>query len=467
MDGDRLTGRNIASVVVILTGTFVAMLNNTLLNPALPSIMADHDATAGTVQWLASGYTLAIAVVIPLSAYLLGRFRASRLFMGALSVFLAGSLLVGWGPSFPVLLVGRILQGLCVGVLLPMNATLVVLTLPKRRRGMAMGLVALALGVAPAVGPTIAGLLIDSVGWHVMFLLLAPIAAILIVVGRVFLESPARFERIGLDAPSLALSTAGLICLLLGFGTFAEEGLRLVAIALAVVGTALIALFVRRQGRLEQPLLRVAVLRIGPLAINVSIVFLMLSALMGISLVIPLYIQNTLGLSATVNGLVLLPGAALSAAMSMVAGTLYDKIGVRGLAIGGCLACIVGAIGMALLAADSSPLVLMACYLVFVTGLLTSLTALNTWGIASLPDALVQHGNAVTNTVNQVGSAFGMAFMTSMTTLGSSLAVGSAEEVAFAGQHCAFVTVAVIVGICLVAVIVFARDHERGLYDGE
>ena len=161
--------KELVMVGVLLVGVLLAVLNQTLLSPALPAIMGDLQVDATTVQWLTSGYSLVEAVVIPLSAYLIGRFSTRQLFISAFALFTAGSLAAAVAPNFWVLLLGRVLQAACTGMSMPMVFTVILLVFPREKRGTAMGVIGLIIGFAPAVGPSVAGLLVDSVGWRALF----------------------------------------------------------------------------------------------------------------------------------------------------------------------------------------------------------------------------------------------------------------------------------------------------------
>lgn len=164
-----LSRKQIMMLAVLMFGTFVTVLNQTVVTPALPSVMAEMSVDAATAQWLTTGFTLVNAIMIPITAYLTDRYSTRNLFVVAMGIFTAGSLLAGWGPSFPVLLAGRLLQAAGAGILMPMVMTVLMLTFPVDKRGSAMGLFGVVIAFAPAIGPTVAGLIIDNASWHDMF----------------------------------------------------------------------------------------------------------------------------------------------------------------------------------------------------------------------------------------------------------------------------------------------------------
>ena len=185
--------KELVMVGVLLVGVLLAVLNQTLLSPALPAIMGDLQVDATTVQWLTSGYSLVEAVVIPLSAYLIGRFTTRQLFISAFALFTAGSLAAAIAPNFWVLLLGRVLQAACTGMSMPMVFTVILLVFPREKRGTAMGVIGLIIGFAPAVGPSVAGLLVDSVGWRALFAIVTVLSVVVIVLAVAVLGGGAAF----------------------------------------------------------------------------------------------------------------------------------------------------------------------------------------------------------------------------------------------------------------------------------
>ena len=368
-------------VIVLLAGTLLVVLNQTFLSPALPTIMADLAVDATTVQWLTSGYALVEAVVIPLNAFFVGRFSTRRLFMGGLSMFALGSLVAAAAPAFPVLLLGRVMQACGTGVVMPMVFTLIILLFPRERRGSAMGIVGLVISFAPAVGPSISGILIDSVGWRALFVIVVVLAIAVVIVAGFFLENRKGFERASFDVPSVILLACGMVGLLYGLSTFAS-GNPVVSALLMIVGLALLGVFARRQLALESPMLRVGVLKIREYRIGAIAVALLQAAVFGgCSVVVPLYIQGVLGESATVSGLVMLPGAAIGAGMSVVAGRLFDNYGARAIALSGGAVAALAACGLAACGIDTSIIIVAVPYTLMVIGVQCVMMPINTWGI--------------------------------------------------------------------------------------
>ena len=454
--------KEMVMVGVLLVGVLLAVLNQTLLSPALPAIMADLQVDATTVQWLTSGYSLVEAVVIPLSAYLIGRFSTRQLFISAFALFTAGSLAAAIAPNFWVLLLGRVLQAACTGMSMPMVFTVILLVFPREKRGTAMGVIGLIIGFAPAVGPSVAGLLVDSVGWRALFGVVTALSVVVIVLAVAVLKNYGDFARAPFDKLSVALCTVGLVCLLYGLSTFASTDNMIVTVALMVAGLALCLLYVRRQLKLPEPMLQVGILGTRKYATSVIIIVIVQAALMGTGVITPLYIQGVLGFSATMSGVAMLPGALIGAFMGLVSGRLFDRFGVRRVVIPGVIVAVLGASGLVRLGIDSGFITLTLTYTVLVVGLQFTMTPLNTWGVNSLPNSVIQHAQGVSNTLNQVAASMGTAVLVSISALAPAVAPDApALEQSYLGDHMAFITTFALMCVAALIILFFVRDKAR------
>lgn len=458
-----LTRQQTTMVAVLLAGAFLVVLNQTLLTPALPTIMAHLNVNATTVQWLTSGYALTEAVIIPLNAYLIGRFSTRRLFICGMSLFAAGSALCALAPSFPFLLLGRVLQACATGVVMPMVFALILLIFPRESRGVGMGLVGLIVSFAPAMGPSISGLLVDNIGWRALFVLVVILALCVVLAAALCLKAFEGFDRTTFDVPSVVLIAAGMICLLYGISTSTSSPTPVIPVVLIVVGIVIIALFFRRQLKLENPILQVRVLKHREFLVITFIILFLEGTLIGGSVLFPLYIQNALQASATVSGLIMLPGALLGAFFGLLAGKLFDKHGVRGISVCGALVLLAGGIGYVLLGDATPLLVTCVAYTVVCLGIQALITPINTWGINALPNNDLPHGNAIISTIEQVGSSLGTAFVMSLTALSSWYATPEmpAAEQSYIGCHFAFIGMLVLIVAIVILILVFVRDKKK------
>lgn len=456
-----LTRNQVVIVAILLAGATLVVLNQTLLSPAYPSIMADLGVDATTVQWLTSAYSLVEAIVIPLSAYLIGRFPTRKLFIAGISLFAIGSLLAAFSPFFGVLLLGRIFQASACGVVMPMVFTVILLVFPREKRGSAMGIVSLVIGFAPAVGPSLSGLLVESIGWRSLFVLVTALAVLIVILSAIFLKSYGEFEPTSFDKPSVALCSIGLLCLLYGLATITSSTNIAIPVVLIVVGAIFLTFFVRRQLKLDVPLLKVDVLKSHKYAIVVTLVAMLQAALVGTGVLLPIYLQNLLGVSALQTGLIMLPGAVLGAIMGFFAGRLFDKLGVRRVAIPGAIVAAIGGCGLVGFGLDSPIPYVIVIYTCLGVGMQALVTPLNTWGINTLDNRVIQHANALQNTLNQVGASLGTAILVSLSATSTFLFPEMpALDQAMAGDRIAFAFTALIMVAILVVIVAVVRDTK-------
>lgn len=456
-----LTGEQLRMVSVLLAGTLIAVLNQTLLSPALPVIMADLQVDATTVQWLTSGYALVEAVIIPLSAYLMGRFSTRQLFIGGMVLFAGGTVLAAFAPAFILLLMGRMLQAAATGFVMPMVFSIIVLVFPLERRGSAMGLVSLIIGFAPAIGPSLSGVLVETVGWRALFVIVAVFAAAVIVGAFVALRDTFTFERTGFDKLSVVLSSCGLLALLYGLSSVTSTQTPWLQVVLMTAGLVLMVLFVRRQLKLPTPFLRIQVLGVREFRISALVIGAFQAGLVGSGVLLPIMLQNVLGASPLQTGLIMLPGAVLGAATALMAGRLFDRLGVRRLVLPGVFLSMVGGAGMALFSVGTSLAFVACAYTVLMIGLEFTMTPISTWGLNALPDKVIQHANATSNTLNQICASLGTAVLVSLSALAPVLypSLPSLEQ-AMAGIHIAFTFVAVTLAAIFVLVLITVKDRR-------
>lgn len=448
-------------VVALLSGAILVVLNATLLSPALPAIMADLKIDATTVQWLVSAYTLTEAVVIPLAAWFLGRLSTRALFIGGMSLFGAGSLVAAISPVFITLLLGRIMQAMAAGVLMTAVMSLILLTFPREMRGSAMGIVGLVIGFAPAIGPTLGGILVDAIGWRALFALVVALVVVVIIFATKVLTNYEGFRRTQFDIVTVVFSTIGLASLLYGLSSFASSGHIEICIALMIVGIIFIGLFARRQFKLDEPVLRLEVLRSRRYRTAVITSVCLQAALIGLGVLMPLFIQNVLGYSATISGLVTLPGAVLGAFAGLLAGKIFDRHGVRVIALVGAFLLLVSGVGMFLYSAHSALFFVIIVNVINGISIQLLMTPTNTWGVNSLNNELVQHATSVTNTSNMVGGSFGTALITSISALGTSISTSTVEiERAFDGYHLSFTVTLVFLAVLFLIAIFCIRNRK-------
>ncbi len=462
----KLAKKEVAMIAVLLSGAFLTMLNLTLMTPALPTIMETMSVDQTTVQWLTSAYSMTEAIVIPLAAYLMGRFSTRQLFIAGMALFVSGSLIAAAAPAFVFILIGRIMQASATGYMMTMVFSVILLVIPKENRGMAMGLVGLIIGVAPAVGPVLSGLLVDHVGWRMIFVIVSILAGIILVVSIFCLQNYDKIRRSKFDAFSVVLSTVGLFSLLYGISTFSSTENHLITAALIIMGIVMMGLYCNRQLHLEDPMLNVRILTIFRYRLAVIFVLLIQAVLVGLETILPLYIQGVLGHSATVSGFTLLPGAILSAVASLVGGRLYDTFGARKPMLLASTVLLGSGVILAILDINSTVALVAIAYAVFSIAVSLASNPINTWGVNALDNDDVPDSQSVSGTINQVAAAFGVALLVSIAaavsnSFAAANAGATAVEITFFGYHAAFLVIAAVLVIDVALAILFVKDKKK------
>lgn len=456
-----LTRSQIIMLAIMIFGTFVTVLNQTVVTPAQPSIMAEMGIDAATVQWLTTGFTLVNAIMIPVTAYLTDKHSTKALYIISLAIFAVGSLLAGIAPNFAVLLVGRLLQAAGAGILMPMVMTVLMLTFPPERRGSAMGIFGIVIAFAPAIGPSVAGLVIDSFGWRILFYAIAALIAIVIAVSVFALKRTEPLNPAAhLDKISVVMSTVGFGALLYGFSTIGSVGLNVSDSIITLVGLVVLVLFFRRQLKMEQPMLNVRVLANRRFLIGTVIGMIVQASLLAAGVLMPIYLQSYMGYSATVSGLVIMPGAILMGIMNPFAGRLFDKYGPRVLSIIGLTVLTVSTVGFATLTSTTNVVWITIIYTVRMFSLSLVNMPITTWAMNALDNKVLNHGTSVNNTLRQVSGSLGTALLVSIDAFVAGSMSGSmgTVEAGILGVNAAFFAAVVLSAIALGLTIAFVKN---------
>lgn len=468
-EGEPAVPRAGLLIGVLVVSAFVMILNETILSVALRALTIDLGITTTTAQWLTSGFLLTMAVVIPTTGYLLERFTPRQVFLASLTMFSLGTLIGALAPGFGVLLVARVVQACGTAVMIPLIMTSIMRLVPPARRGATMGTITLVIAVAPAIGPTIGGAVLASLGWRWMFWIVLPLALSALAIGAVWLRLDGRTRPVPLDAFSVVLSALGFGGVLYGLSAFGGAQLVPPYVPLAV-GFVALAVFVWRQLRLQRH--DRALLDLRPFTHRGFVVALVLTALMftcllgAAAILLPLYLQTVLRTGTFVSGLALLPGGLVMGLLGRPVGALYDRVGPRPLVIPGAAAMGVALWLFALLGPGSPLIAVIGIDVLLMSGLGMMMTPLMTSALEALPDRLYSHGSAILATLQQVAGAFGTALLVSVAALGS--AVPSAAGPDAGGLRLAFVVAGCVGVAALVAAFfvrreaVSARPQEQG-----
>ncbi|ETP68987.1 multidrug efflux MFS transporter [Planococcus glaciei] len=403
-------------IAILFTGAFVAIFNQTLLNIALPSIMIDFGIEASTAQWLVTAYMLVNGILIPASAYLIQRYSNRSIFIVAMSLFALGTLMAATAPVFSVLLAGRMVQAAGAALMMPLLMNVMLAAFPIEKRGSAMGFFGLVMVVAPAIGPTLSGFIVEHYSWRVLFWIVLPVALIPLALGIFKLKNLTFQDRnISLDTRSLILSTLGFGGILYGFSSAGTMGWTdPTVMATIAVGIISLVIFVFRQLKLDEPLLQIRIYKYPMFALSSAISVVVSMSMFSAMILMPIYIQTIKGISPIESGLLMLPGALVMGAMSPITGRLFDRFGAKVLAIPGLAIVVLTTYMFSQLSLDSSFLNIMLIYTLRMFGISMVMMPVMTNGLNTLPMKSYPHGTAINNTLQQVAGAVGSAFLISI-----------------------------------------------------
>ncbi|PXW31901.1 UNVERIFIED_CONTAM: DHA2 family lincomycin resistance protein-like MFS transporter [Williamsia faeni] len=440
-------------ISLLLVATFVVILNETILGVALPTLMKDLDITAATAQWLTSGFLLTMAIVIPTTGFILQRFSIRWVYVAAMSSFTLGTLLAAVAPGFEVLMVARVIQAVGTAIMIPLLITTILNVVPEHSRGRVMGLVSVVISVAPAIGPTVSGLILQSFSWRAMFWIVLPVAAVVLILGGILVRDVAERHPAHLDVVSIPLSALGFGGIVYGLSSIGESSSGHTPVPPWVplaIGVLSLGLFVVRQMKLVErgrALLDLRTFKIPQFRLAVVLMGGLMLTLFGALILLPLYLQNVLDKSVLTTGLVLLPGGLVMGLLGPVVGSLFDRFGARPLVLPGAIAMSAGTWLLATLNADSELYRVIIAHVILSAGIAFALTPLMTSALGSLPPELYSHGSATVSTIQQVAGAAGTALFVTLMTRGieTSSADGNSETIANAdGIHAAFLVGGVI-----------------------
>lgn len=409
---------------ILLLGSFLSVLNQTILTVALPEFILEFHVRASTVQWLTTGYMLVNGILIPVTAYLMNRFSTRQLFIASMLFLLTGSMLAAVSPNFALLLIGRVVQAAGAGIVMPLLMSVIYEIFPAEKRGTAMGVIGLTVAVAPSIGPSLAGIVIATASWRWLFIGMIPLLAIVITLSFKFLINVSETSRPKVDIPGILYSTLGFGGILYGFSVVSGRGWGDVLVLSCLIGGALfLVLFCIRQLKSAEPMLDLRVLTNKYFTLTLVINILVTIVMYADMILLPLYLQSSRGYTALESGLLMMPGALLMAFMSPVTGRLFDKFGPKVLMLTGLIFVILAVWGVTNLSDQTSYNYLLIRTIVLRLGMSLLVMPITTAGLNALPRKWNTHGSAVTNTVRQVAGAIGTTLVVTIMTIRSNVHV--------------------------------------------
>jgi MFS transporter, DHA2 family, lincomycin resistance protein len=466
-----ISARNRLVIGILMVSTFVVILNETIIGVAIPQFIKVFHIDASAAQWLSAAFMLTMAVVIPITGFLLQRFNTRPIFIAAMSFFSAGTLIAALAPGFDVLLIARVVQACGTAIMFPLLITTVMELVPPATRGRTMGNISIVISVAPAIGPSISGLVLSVLDWRWLFILVLPIAVAALIVGGIRVKNVTTPKRTRFDVPSVILSAFGFGGLVYGIsnlGTATSDTILLSGWLPLGVGVVGIAIFVLRQLSLQkrdQALLDLRTFKSRTFTFSISMLVVSMAAFFGTIIVLPIYLQSVLGLTVLSTGLLLLPGGLLMGFLAPFVGRFYDKHGPTGLLTTGAVLTSLTFWAMTTFTAETSVWWVFAAYMALSVALAMLFTPIFTASLGSLPESLYSHGSAIVGTVQQVAGAAGTALLVTILSAHQihPIATGPATVDSTAiGVHWAFLTAAIISLLAIPAAFFVRPPRDAG-----
>ncbi|WP_379131714.1 DHA2 family efflux MFS transporter permease subunit [Paenibacillus sp. sgz500958] len=394
----------VASLVI---ANFLAQLMQTMLNTALPRMMSDLEIQENEGQWLITIYFLITGIVVPVAGFLIGKFSTRALFFASGGAFITGTLIAAVSSDFAMVLAGRLVQGMGAGLLMPLFQTTILRVFPKEKMGTAMGLVGLVMGLAPALGPTLSGFVVEHQSWRLLFYGVLPVALANLLLAYISLRNVGEKNTAKLDLRSVLYSSLGFAGLLYGLSLAGDQGKSAVLAGVVIfAGAGMIVLLIRRQLKLAEPLLDFNLFRSRMFTYSSVIGVILFFVVIGLELFLPLYAQKVRGLTPRESGLMLLPGALLMGGSGLISGRLYDRFGVRMLTRVSFLSMTATLLVLAILLTLHTPfLLLILIFALFMTEVGFIMAPITAFTMSSVPASRLAHASPMTITIRSLGGS--------------------------------------------------------------
>ncbi|MDT6979757.1 DHA2 family efflux MFS transporter permease subunit [Levilactobacillus zymae] len=412
---DRIEPRVIGAVLATGLMSLSGVIVETAMNITFPTLMQQFHITTGTVQWMTTLYLLIVACIVPISSYLKRRFPLKRLFITANLLFIAGIVIDGLAPNFPLLLTGRAIQGFGTGIALPLMFNIILEQVPLSRLGLMTGIGTLVTAIGPAIGPTYGGILVTALNWRYIFWILVPflVASFFVGVKTIRQVTPTRPEPF--DWPSMLSIMVTFGGLIYGFSAVSSHAwLSLPVTGSLVLGLVGLAYFSHRSLHLDTPLIHLQALQNKAFSGHLLAFFLLQIASLGLSFILPNYLQLVDQKTAFIAGLMVLPGSAVGACFAPIGGQILDHFGAKRPILLGLALAVLSLLGMTLLAQHLSAWLILSLYVIYMVGIGLGFGNLMTSGLQHLTGDLKADGNALMNSLQQFSGAVGTALVSAI-----------------------------------------------------
>ena len=447
----KLDWKLILSVIAAGLMSFTGVVVETSMNVTFPTLMKEFGVDTAMVQWITTGYLLVLSVIIPLSSFLKKRFRMKQLFVFAISIFMIGTVLCMLAPTFALLLAGRLLQGVGTGIALPLMFNIILEQAPLDKMGFMIGIASLVTAIAPAIGPSFGGLVVNLFGWRMIFAFLLPLLILSAALGIYAIRQSAQTQRVAFDLPGYLLLVLCFVSFIFAINFASAYGwISIQVLGLLLLSIAALVLFYRRADKIDRPLINIHVFRTGRFSFSVLYLILIQFICLGIGFLLPNFSQLVSGENALTAGCILLPGCIIGAVLNPFTGKMLDRYGAALPILIGAVSVLISSVLFALFIQKAATGSLTAIYIFFAIGQGFTVGNIMTNGLRSLPDQFHADGNAVFSTFQQLAGAMGTAVISTVVAAAQAKQPDHMAAGTMNGTQSAFILLLVMAAVMLI-----------------
>ena len=443
-----------AIIAVLVFSAFISVFNETILNVALSTLMKEMNVTAGTIQWIITAYMIVVAVLVPVTAFLIQSFETKNLYLSAMTLLLMGTICAACSNSFVMLLSSRMLQASGTGMMIPIMMNTVLLVTPPEKQGSAMGICGCAISLGPALGPTVSGILLQFFSWHVLFIILIPIIVLAMILGSIYLVTVGKITKPKIDILSIILSSIGFGGTIYGISSVGGDANMKIVGTLFIIGIISLILFGIRQLSLKEPMLDIYTFKYPLFSIGVVLVMISMMTMFTMNVMLPIFLEGALKTTTFIAAMALLPAALANGFVTPIGGKIYDKFGIKFLAPVGFAIVLISLFILSQSNSGTSLIKIIVLYVIVCIGVGLIMSPCQTSSLNQLPKEYYPHGVAILNTLQQISAAIGSSLFIGIMSASQLKALRNSfpEQVAIATgfRSGALVSVIfVVIGLCL------------------
>lgn len=449
-------------IAIVLSSTFLFSFSQFLLITAYPTIMDEFNVNATQIQWLTTAFLLTTVVFIPMAGYLSNTFSSRFLVIFSMVCLVIGTMVGFIAPNFITLILSRIIQAIGAGIMLPLVQVILLSIFPYKKRGFAMGLLGAVVNVAPASAPSISGIVIDLLNWRALHLIMLLLVLVVFLLALLYMKNVSQQLESKLDMLSIILSGIGFVSIIFGMSNVSVFGFgHWRVIAPIILGGVALTIFIKRQWRLELPVLNLRLFQRKTFLISVVLIFINMMLLLSAETILPMFSQDVLGTSAFLSGFVLVPGTILLSIMTIISGNLYDKYGGRRIVMIGFTLIMLSTLLLSTISMHHSPYLIMVYFCLFMLGFGLTLMPLVTVSVNALNTSEIPHGSAIVNTVRQFGMAFGVIVLTTVISVTTNQMDAPYKVGTYWGSTYAFIIMGILALIAACLSLLLNEDRSK------